>query len=80
MKAIKLLLLDRADYCKVSTGEINEALLELEELMKPKSCDGCKWQITESAEHKWCGIHCTAKVGYEMNDFYCNRYEPKETL
>ena len=32
MKAIKLLLLNRADYCKVSTEEINEAIVELEQI------------------------------------------------
>jgi hypothetical protein len=63
------------------SNDINEAIAELEEFMKPKSCNECKWQIDETEkQHKWCGIHGTSKVGYEMNDFYCNRYEPKETL
>lgn len=75
MKALKLFLLDRTDYCKVSTEEINAAIIELEELIKPKSCNGCKHLLTKS---RICTKQVQLHNGSLPENFYCNRYEPKE--
>lgn len=48
MKAIKLLLMDRHELGNpkiVTTEMFNEAIAELEEAMKPKTCDGCVYGV-----------------------------------
>ena len=45
MKALKLLKILRDDYIHGELDkDINEAIEELEKAMKPKTCDGCKWE------------------------------------
>ena len=52
--------------------EINEAISELEEAMKPKSCDSCR--------SKLCSVKRILLERGEINSsyFYCNDYEPKD--
>ena len=48
-KALEILLMDRSDIANhkiVTTEMFNEAIAELEEAMKPKTCDGCKFRNT----------------------------------
>ena len=63
--------------------ELDEAIEELEEAMKPKTCLGClhcnkAYQLTSCPPQYElnCGVFKTVFV----NDFkqYCSRYEPKE--
>ena len=44
--------------------EINEAINELEEAMKPKTCEGCRYQ---NDYYKKCEV---CKRNYEYFDFY----------
>jgi len=59
--------------------KIDEAIKELEELMKSKSCDGCKHQDTCDILHSLY-LDMLKIKGYAMekNEFYCNKHEPKE--
>lgn len=55
MNAIKLLLMSRADYCKVDAIEINEAIKEIEELIakdKQKDCEECYRKVSVAMEIK----------------------------
>ena len=50
-------------------SELDEAIAETEEALKPKTCDGCKWLAI--------GKYCTMPVGTcirKSNDYF----EPKE--
>lgn len=56
--------------------ELNEAIAELEEAMKPKTCVGCKqsWEPNNQTFHKFFCEYLKIPV---HGGFYCNRYEPK---
>ena len=58
-------------------GDIDEAIAELEEAMKPKTCEGCKqsWEPNNQTFHKYFCEYLKIPV---HGGFYCNRYEPKE--
>lgn len=85
MKALKLLL--SLSYEEVYTNrfmlpnemfsktnkDITEAIQELLESMKPKSCFLCK-------SLKSCGVVIVARDAMNITYFYCNDYEPKEQL
>ena len=57
--------------------EINEAIAELEEAMKLKTCDGCKqsWEPNNQTFHKYFCEYLKIPI---HGNFYCNRYEPKD--
>jgi len=57
----------------------DERIKELEEAMKHKTCDGCKqsWKPNNQTFHKYFCEYLKIPV---HGGFYCNRYEPKETL
>ena len=63
---------------------LEKAIKELEEAMKPKTCEGCKHYLSDSYyENTGC---CSLGVGSGYcvhntvdNTFCCNRYEPKDT-
>lgn len=82
MKAIKLLLMDRHELGNpkiVTTEMFNEAIAELEELMKPKMCDTCKYLAKDKGWYcENFGFSCSS-AGFEehMPDdgYCCNRYE-----
>lgn len=51
MKVLKLLKILRDDYIHGELDkDINEAIKELEEAMKPKTCEGCKYVSQESIQ------------------------------
>lgn len=56
---------------------LDEAIAELEEAMKPKTCDGCKqsWEPNNQTFHKYFCEYLKIPV---HGCFYCNRYEPKD--
>jgi len=75
MKALELLL--QYQYADEIGGgmmkdEIKEAISELEEFMKPKSCEGCRWKYEPYSENLPC-CSCDRSVGIDY-------YEPKENL
>ena len=77
MKALKLLKILRDDYIHGELDEdINEAIIELEEAIKPKTCEGCKqsWEPNNQTFHKYFCEYLKIPV---HGGFYCNRYEPK---
>ena len=78
MKALKLLKILRDDYIHGELDEdINEAISELEEVMKHKTCEGCKqsWEPNNQTFHKYFCEYLKIPV---HGGFYCNRYEPKD--
>lgn len=68
-KALKLLKILRDDYIHGELDkDINEAINELEEFMKPKMCEGCKWEQETKL--------ITTKVGDKVDICkQCTRYE-----
>ena len=84
-KALKLLkeqLRLRSKYKGVSSmkqliKETEEAISELEEAMKPKTCYVCKqsWEPNNQTFHKYFCEYLKIPV---HGGFYCNRYEAKE--
>ena len=79
-KAIRLLsyLIDYfalTDQSKVMY--IQEVKAELEEAMKPKTCEGCKqsWEPNNQTFHNFFCEYLKIPV---HGGFYCNRYEPKD--
>ena len=69
-KALKLLKILRDDYIHGELDkDINEAISELEEAMKPKTCEGCKWLVI--------GKYCSLPIGtcIRKSDDY---FEPKD--
>jgi hypothetical protein len=77
MIALKLLKILRDDYIHGELDEdINEAISELEEVMKHKTCEGCKqsWEPNNQTFHKYFCEYLKIPV---HGGFYCNRYEPK---
>ena len=78
MKALKLLKILRDDYIHGELDEdINEAISELEEVMKHKTCEGCKqsWEPNNQTFHKYFCEYLKIPI---HGDFYCNRYKPKD--
>ena len=81
MKALeKLREYANIDYgCDMGTHqeECLEAIAELEALLQPKSCSGCKegWERGNQTFHKFYCEYLRIPV---HGDFYCNRYKPKE--
>lgn len=64
--------------------DLDEAISELEELIKPKSCETCKHikGIYPKLGQTYCAIGIE-DLNYDLGvkkDFCCSRYEPKETL
>ena len=51
---------------------------ELEEAMKPKTCHWCKqsWEPNNQTFHRYFCNYLRIPV---HGNFYCNRYEPKDT-
>ena len=72
-KALKLLLMDRHELGNpkiVTTEMFNEAIAELEEAMKHKTCEGCKHKPNEGeCYYEPCGT-CAR--------FFYDHYEPKD--
>ena len=67
--------------------EINEAIKELEEAMKPKTCDGCSNLFFDEIEKVYkCSNDVSDDVGYlhgeavirNIKDFHCVQHQPKD--
>jgi len=76
MKAIELLQYAKKYNANITDKMIDEAIVELEEFMKPKSCESC------SAD---CSIKDALNTHGQFWDYPCDvgcksRYEPKENL
>ena len=58
--------------------ELDEAIEELEEVINPKTCKGCKqsWEPNNQTFHKYFCEYLKIPI---HGDFYCNRYKPKDT-
>ena len=74
MKALKLLKILRDAYIHGELDkDINEAIRELEEAMKPKTCEGCLFgKITLNS------VICGKSGTYKEYDDYCKYHEPKD--
>jgi hypothetical protein len=89
-KALKLLLMDRHELgnTKIVTTEMfNEAIAELQEAMKPKTCEGCNHLFFDEIEEVYkCINDVSDDVGYlhgeavirNIKDFYCAQYRSKD--
>ncbi len=78
MIALKLLKILRDDYIHGELDEdINEAISELEEVMKHKTCEGCKhsWEPNNQTFHRYFCNYLKIPI---PGNFYCYRYEPKD--
>ena len=76
-KALEILKACRERGQKRAGGlDLDEAISELEEFMKPKTCDGCKqsWEPNNQTFHKYFCEYLKIPI---HGNFYCNRYEPK---
>ena len=87
MKALKLLKILRDDYIHGELDEaINEAINELEEAIKPKTCEKCKnfefdQEFNDGYGQCFFGIHFpnSQSISYhKFDDGYCSLFEPKE--
>ena len=59
-------------------ADIKEAISELEEAMKPKTCISCENYSYEGHNVGICSYFTCPKTDMFLNkDFYCNRYEAK---
>ena len=77
-KALKLLKILRDDYIHGELDkDINEAINELEEAMKPKTCEGCSNLEDIGKSYKHCKELCINISHSTESTFYCNRYEAK---
>ena len=78
MIALKILKACRARGQKRAGGlDLDEAIKELEEDMKPKTCYGCKqsWEPNNQTFHKYFCEYLKIPI---HGNFYCNRYKPKD--
>ena len=88
MKALKLLKILRDDYIHGELDEdINEAIKELEEAMKPKTCEGCSNLFFDEIEKVYkCSNDVSDDVGYlhgeavirNIKDFHCVQHQLKD--
>ena len=77
MIALKLLKILRDDYIHGELDkDINEAINELEEVMKHKTCEGCKqsWEPNNQTFHKYFCEYLKIPI---HGNFCCNKHEPK---
>ena len=79
-KALKILKACRERGQKRAGGlDLDEAISELEEAMKPKSCEGCKYGYIGRRRCTHTDMFFFDEYSICMDiDFCCNRYEPKE--
>ena len=88
-KALKILKDIRADDCfdkymNMTDEEIDllldEAIAEIKEAIKPKTCDGCKHRshLDESLTNKTTNGFCVENGFFTRHGFCCNKHEPKD--
>lgn len=89
MKALKLLKILRDDYIhgELDKAYIKEAIKELEEAMKPKTCEWCSNLFFDEIEKVYkCSNDVSDDVGYlhgeavirNIKDFHCVQHQPKD--
>ena len=88
MIALKLLKILRDDYIHGELDkDINEAINELEEAMKPKTCEVCSNLFFDEIEKVYkCSNDVSDDVGYlhgeavirNIKDFHCVQHQPKD--
>ena len=78
-KALETLkeVLELQDMGHTIEAKIKEAIAELEEAMKPKSCDGCKYGKF-GADSRGIEVECTLIWHCARGNGFPDRYEPKE--
>ena len=78
-KALKLLKILRDDYIHGELDkDINEAIAELEEAMKPKTCDECEWwDFNSYGIFKKC-FNGKGNCVSTKSSFGCNRFKQKD--
>lgn len=64
LKEFKIQIETCPDDCWFELEQVNEAISELEEAMKPKTCDGCEY---EDVYHDECEV---CKNNFEYFDFF----------
>ena len=87
-KALKLLKILRDDYIHGELDkDVKEAINELEEAMKPKTCEGCSNLFFDEIEKVYkCSNDVSDDVGYlhgeavirNIKDFHCVQHQPKD--
>ena len=79
MKALKLLKILRDDYIHGELDEdINEAIIELEEAIKPKTCNECEWwDFNSYGIFKKC-FNGKGNCVSTKSSFGCNRFKQKD--
>jgi len=76
MKALEALkYLHSLNYRAIGGNDLDEAIKELEELMKPKGCEGCAYFNNALAG---LGRYCFVLERQVGEKFYCSEYTPKE--
>ena len=74
-------------YIEWANDCIDEAIAELEEAMKPKTCDGCSNLFFDEIEKVYkCSNDVSDDVGYlhgeavirNIKDFHCVQHQPKD--
>lgn len=61
-------------------GINNERIIDLEEALKPKTCEGCKHRshLDESLTNKTTNGFCVENGFFTRHGFCCNQHEPKD--
>ena len=86
MKALTILKTCRGRGQKRAGGlDLDEAINELEEAMKPKTCYGCKHYskskfFGDVNSTQYCHENRFGTRDIDFSKFCCNRYEPKVEL
>ena len=75
MKVLEILKAFREVGCCV--GDVDEAIAELEEALKPKSCSTCRYYDGSQACLKWNSIAYKSELRVYPNDGCLQEYEPK---
>ena len=64
-------------YIEWANDCIDEAIVDIEEAMKPKTCEGCSNLEDIGKSYKHCKELCINISHSTESTFYCNRYEAK---
>jgi RNase P subunit RPR2 len=64
-------------YIEWANDCIDEAIVDIEKDMKPKTCEGCKqsWEPNNQTFHKYFCEYLKIPI---HSNFCCNRHEPKD--
>ena len=69
-------------FNKIYDDSLTTRIAELEELLKPKTCDECKW-LDKRSESDFATYKCCNPIGgmvkWQKLESYCSDYEPKDS-